>query len=100
MAFMKTFSFGLYLVVVWPLFCLAAFGAESPNVLFIAVDDLRISLGCYGATLVKSLNMDRFAVTARRFDHAYTQQAVCGPPRTSSLTGRLPDNKKRKTKQP
>ena len=67
-------------------------GGPQPNVLFIAVDDLRTSLGCYGDTLVKSPNIDRFATTARRFEHAYTQQAVCGPSRTSLLTGRLPDN--------
>lgn len=88
----KTLSFGLCLVLLSPFFCLAAFGAEPPNVLFIAVDDLRTSLGCYGDTLVKSPHIDRFATTARRFDHAYTQQAVCGPSRTSLLTGRLPDN--------
>lgn len=70
----------------------AAFAAERPNVLFIAVDDLRPSLGCYGDALVKSPHIDRFAATARRFDHAYTQQAVCGPSRTAMLTGRLPDN--------
>jgi len=70
-----------------------SFAAEQrPNILFIAVDDLRTSLGCYGDTLVKSPHIDRFAATARRFDHAYTQQAVCGPSRTSLLTGRLPDN--------
>lgn len=73
--------------------CARSFATEPrPNVLFIAVDDLRTSLGCYGDRLVKSPNIDRFAGTARRFDHAYTQQAVCGPSRTSLLTGRLPDN--------
>jgi sialidase-1 len=76
---------------------LAAFAAPSraadspPNVLFVMVDDLRTSLGCYGDRLVKSPHIDRFAATARRFDHAFTQQAVCGPSRAALLTGRLPD---------
>lgn len=64
---------------------------KRPNVLFIFVDDLRPSLGCYGDTLVKSPNIDRFACTARQFDRAYCHQAVCGPSRASILTGRLPD---------
>jgi len=58
----------------------------------MAVDDLRTSLGCYGDTLVKSPNIDRLAATSRRFTQAYCHQAVCGPSRTSILTGRLPDN--------
>lgn len=64
----------------------------KPNVLFIAVDDLRTSLGCYGAPLVKSPNIDRLARSSRLFNRAYTHQAVCGPARTAMLTGRLPDN--------
>ena len=63
-----------------------------PNVLFIAVDDLRTSLGCYGDPLVKSPNIDRLAQSSRLFNRAYTHQAVCGPARTAMLTGRLPDN--------
>lgn len=62
------------------------------NVLFIAVDDLRTSLGCYGDPLAKSPHIDRFAQEARIFGRAYTHQAVCGPARTAILTGRLPDH--------
>lgn len=70
----------------------AALAASKPNVLFIAIDDLRTALGCYGDSLAKSPNMDRLAQTSRLFMRAYTHQAVCGPARTAILTGRLPDN--------
>jgi iduronate 2-sulfatase len=64
----------------------------KPNVLFIAIDDLRTSLGCYGDPLAKSPNIDSLASGSRIFNCAYTHQAVCGPARTALLTGRLPDN--------
>lgn len=66
--------------------------SERPNILFIAIDDLRPALGCYGDPLAKSPNIDQFAKSARRFNRAYVQQAVCGPSRTSLLTGLLPDH--------
>lgn len=66
--------------------------ASKPNILFIAIDDLRTSLGCYGDKLAKSPNIDRLAQTSRLFHGAYTHQAVCGPARTAMLTGRLPDH--------
>ena len=71
---------------------LAALAADKPNVLFIAIDDLRPSLGCYGDLLAITPNLDRLSTTARQFDRAYCAQAVCGPSRTAILTGRLPDN--------
>ncbi|XP_040904198.1 iduronate 2-sulfatase isoform X3 [Toxotes jaculatrix] len=64
---------------------------DTRNVLFIVADDLRTSLGCYGDTVVKSPNIDQLASKSQVFLHAYAQQAVCAPSRTSMLTSRRPD---------
>lgn len=68
--------------------------AERPNVLFIAVDDMRPELGCYGNKIVKSPNIDRLAERGVVFNKAYCQQAVCSPSRTAIMTGLRPDRTK------
>lgn len=64
---------------------------ERPNVLFIAVDDLRPEMGCYGNPVVRTPNLDRLAARGVVFNHAYCQQAMCSPSRSSLMTGRRPD---------
>ena len=58
--------------------CLVALpvAAQPLNVLFIASDDLRNDLGCYGHPQVKTPNLDRLAKRGLVFNNAYCQQAV------------------------
>ncbi len=62
---------------------------QKPNVLFIAVDDLRPELGVYGSK-IKTPNMDRLAFQGTLFERAYCQQAVCGASRLSLMSGLYP----------
>lgn len=66
--------------------------ARRSNVLFIAVDDLRPELNCYGRRQVISPNIDELAADGMMFTRTYCQQAVCSPSRTSLLTGLRPDS--------
>ena len=60
------------------------------NIIYILADDLGWgSLGCYGATKVKTPNLDRLASEGIRFTDAYAPSSVCSPSRYAVMTGRF-----------
>ena len=61
--------------------------SEDINVLFIAIDDLRPELNCYGNDHIISPNIDRLAEEGVQFERAYCQQAISMASRASLLTG-------------
>ena len=84
----------IILFALLALFAGANFAAEKPNVLFIIVDDLTTTLTCMGNPSVHTPHMDALAARGVRFDHAYTQFALCNPSRCSFLTGCYPERTK------
>lgn len=62
----------------------------KPNILFIAVDDLRPELNFYGAKHIKSPNLDKLASQSLVFNRSYCNIPVCGASRASLLSGARP----------
>ena len=84
---MRSYScaFGLVLLLFG-----SALADQKPNVLFIAVDDLRPQLNCYGKAFMKSPNIDRLAGEGVLFEHAYCMVPTCGASRASLMTSVRP----------
>ena len=87
---MRSFVLSVLLSSLWS--CTHA--AEKPNIILILADDLGYGdLGCYGATKVKTPNIDRLASEGRRFTDAHSASSVCTPSRYALLTGEYPFRK-------
>lgn len=65
---------------------------EKPNVLFIAIDDLNDWVGCFGGNpQVQTPHLDKFnAQGGMAMLDAHCASTVCGPSRSSLLTGKFP----------
>ena len=70
--------------------------SPRPKVLFIAVDDMRPEMGCYGGRALTP-HMDRLASSGLQFDRAYCNQSVCGARRVSLMTGLYPERTKERS---
>lgn len=64
---------------------------KLPNIVFIYADDLGYGdLSAYGATEIKTPNMDKLANGGIRFTNGYATSATCTPSRYGLLTGVYP----------
>jgi arylsulfatase A-like enzyme len=64
---------------------------KQPNIVFIFADDLGYGdIGSYGATNIRTPNIDRMAAQGAKFDQFYSASPVCTPSRAALLTGRYP----------
>jgi len=74
---------------------LSAQPAAKPNIVLIYADDLGYGdISCYGATRVRTPNLDRLAAGGLRFTNAHSSSATCTPSRYSLLTGEYAWRKK------
>ena len=64
---------------------------KKPNILFIAIDDLRPELGTYGSEIAITPNLDKLASEGLQFNKAYCQEPICSPSRASLMTGARPE---------
>ena len=70
---------------------LHAAAPQKPNVLFIAIDDLRDWVGYFGHNpQSKTPNLDRFAKMGMSFSRAYCAAPVCNPSRAALMSGMRP----------
>ena len=56
---------------------------DKPNIIFIAVDDLRPQLNCYGKKEIISPNIDSLASRSYLYENAVCNFPVCGASRAS-----------------
>ena len=71
----------------------ASHAQQKPNIIFIAIDDLRPDLGCNGNKIVKSPYLDELAKEGIVFNRHYAVVPTCGASRYALLTGKIPHHK-------
>lgn len=82
-------SLAYFLLFCFYVFSQAVQAQQQPNIILIYADDLGYGdVSCYGATQVKTPNIDKLAAQGLRFTHAYATSATCTPSRFSLLTGK------------
>ncbi len=84
----KTICLGLMLLNFQS--CKTQESDRQPNVIYISMEDMMPSFGCYGDSIAFTPKIDAFAGVAVLFEDVHCQVALCTPSRTSILTGIRP----------
>lgn len=94
-------AFALFMTIsYWQCTTLSAIKkTDQPNILFIAIDDLRPQLNCYGEKYMHTPHLDQIAKEGRLFKNHYVQVPTCGASRFSLLLGQYPQYKKHLSNQ-
>jgi iduronate 2-sulfatase len=92
MQFKKLLAFISILFLFPPV--LSGQSSSPPNILFIAVDDLRPELGVFGASHIVSPRIDKLGESGMVFTRAYCNIPVCGASRASILSGIRPNRQR------
>ena len=91
----KTFIALIFAATAFTVYAQKKTELERPNVIFIYADDLGYGdLSSYGATKIKTPNLDRLAASGIRFTDGHSTSATCTPSRYALMTGTYPWRKK------
>ena len=88
------FVFKLTVTLLFLLFSIGLLQVHADwkkHVLFIAVDDLTDTSGCYGDLVAQTPHIDALATSGVMFSRAHNQLPLCYATRASVMTGRCPD---------
>lgn len=81
----RLFFFAAIVSILQPTF---ADESAKPNIIVILADDLGYGdVSCYGATAIRTPNIDRLAAEGLRFTSGYCSGSTCTPTRYSLVTG-------------
>lgn len=87
----KTYNITIALVSLFLCKATMAQKQSTPNVVIIYTDDLGYGdISCYGATNIKTPNIDKIAREGIMFTNAHATSATCTPSRYALLTGEYP----------
>lgn len=84
------FSHLVFLVTAFAAVRVAAADANTgrPNIVMIYVDDMGYGdISCFGATDLRTPDLDRMAAEGVKFTHCYNSSSACSPSRAALLTG-------------